>query len=179
MTSGGARVRSGPMADPNSGHSERVGYRLQSLPNEGYTGDIPDFPLAKYVILKKDDEGNAVPDRYRMTQWRKREMTIWGTLWRSPQACAWSLPQYGYLVFDIAMYCRQFVICESSGATASDRGLLPRYADRIGLSAAGLAELGWKIMPDELALRRMGRDAQETTQAEEESGPTVRRRLRG
>jgi hypothetical protein len=45
------------------------------------------------------------------------------------------------------------VICESSEATAADKNSLHRFADQIGLTTAGLAEMGWKVAPDELAAR--------------------------
>jgi hypothetical protein len=66
---GGARNRSGPAADPTSGRSERRGYKLTALPSEGFDGDVPDFPLP------------SASDR---------ELEVWGILWTTPQACAWS-----------------------------------------------------------------------------------------
>lgn len=157
MPSGGARVRSGPAPDPRSGRSERRHYDLAGLPNTGYTGKPPKFPLADYRIMSDDGE-----DKPAEEAWKKRERAVWKTLWKTPQACAWSLPENAYLAWDIALYCRQLVLCEQAGATASDRALLPRFADRIGLSAAGLAALGWRIVPDELGAARMAKQAEET-----------------
>ena len=45
MARGGARNRSGPTADPNSGRSDRRGYSLTALPASGYDGPVPDWPL--------------------------------------------------------------------------------------------------------------------------------------
>ena len=173
MVSGGARVRSGPMPNPMSERSERRQYRLSALPNGGYQGDVPEFPLSEFKQYRTVN-GKKVHDPASSARWRKRETEIWESLWRTPQACAWSLPQYSFLMFDIAMYCRQFVICESSDASAADRGLLPRYADRIGLSAAGMAALGWKVTADELAVRRNG-----VREESEEVSERPQRRLRG
>ncbi|MBW3079873.1 hypothetical protein [Bifidobacterium saguinibicoloris] len=126
--------------------SERAGFTLASLPNGGYDGQPPAFPLERYRVNGPDG-----PDEKAMRSFRKRELALWRQLWKSPQAWAWSMPQYSYLCWDIAMYCRLMVLAGESTATAADRGLIPRYADRIGLSAAGLAALGWQITPDEMA----------------------------
>ena len=45
MPRGGARNRSGPQANPQSLRSGQRGLVLSSLPNEGYDGDVPEFPL--------------------------------------------------------------------------------------------------------------------------------------
>ena len=71
MARGGARNRAGPQANPDSGRSDRRGYSLTALPAEGYAGEIPDFPL---------------PDA------SERELEVWAEAWRTPQACAWSMP---------------------------------------------------------------------------------------
>jgi hypothetical protein len=173
MVSGGARVRSGPIPDPLSTRSEHRKYRLSALPNGGYHGRVPAFPLAEWKCYKLVN-GKKRVDSAASKAWRNRETEIWESLWVTPQACAWSLPQYSFLLFDIAMYCRQFVLCESSDASASDRGLLPRYADRIGLSAAGMAALGWKVMADEVGARRNG-----VASEVEEVSERPQRRLRG
>ncbi|WP_434080843.1 hypothetical protein [Sanguibacter sp. Z1732] len=48
---------------------------------------------------------------------------------------------------------RTFVICESDEATAADKSSLHRFADQIGMTTAGLAEMGWKVATDEVAER--------------------------
>ena len=45
----------------------------------------------------------------------------------------------------VAMWVRTYVLCESSEATAADKGSLHRFADQIGLTPAGLKENGWAI----------------------------------
>jgi hypothetical protein len=172
VVSGGFRAAAGRKPDPLSGRSERGGYSLSALPNRGFQGKTPKFPLGKYEVFYVDGDGERGYDDKATAQFAKRERTIWRTLWHTPQACAWSLPEYAYLIFDIALYCRQLVICESSDAKAADRGLLPRYADRIGLSASGLAALGWKIVPDEVSMKRMEVQAEDETEVQP-------RRLRG
>jgi len=132
MSRGGARNRSGPPADPQSGRSDARGYTLQALPAEGYSGPVPDFPL---------------PDA------SKREMTVWADAWTTPQACAWSLPSERWRVQTVAMWVRLKVRCEDPEAGAALYGQLHRFADQIGMTTAGLAEMGWRVAVDEIAAK--------------------------
>ena len=51
----------------------------------------------------------------------------------------------------VAMWVRTFVICESDTGTAADKSSLHRFADQMGMTTAGLAEMGWKVAVDEVA----------------------------
>lgn len=133
MARGGARNRSGPKANPESGRSERRGYSLTALPAEGYDGPAPDFPLP------------AASDR---------ELEAWAEAWRTPQACAWSLPSESWRVPTVALWVRVKVRCEDADAGAALLGQLHRFADQIGMTTAGLAEMGWRVAVDELAGKR-------------------------
>ena len=133
MAKGGARNRSGPKADPNSGRSDRRGYKLTALPAEGYDGPVPDFPL---------------PDP------TPRELEVWSQAWSTPQACAWSLPSERWRVRTVAMWVRLSVRCEAPDAGAAHLAQLHRFADQIGMTTAGLAEMGWRVAVDETAERR-------------------------
>lgn len=133
MARGGARNRSGPKADEKSGRSDARGYSLTALPSQGYDGDIPDFPLP------------APSDR---------EVQVWSQAWRSPQACAWSMPSEMWRVRTVAMWVRLSVRCEQTDSPAALLGQLHRFADQIGMTTAGLAEMGWKVAVDETAARR-------------------------
>ena len=135
---GGARNRSGPPANPDSGRSDQRGYSLTALPAEGYTGPIPDFPL---------------PDP------TDRELAVWDDLWRTPQACAWSMPSERWRSQTVALYVRTKVRCEAADAGASLLGQLHRFADQIGMTTAGLAEMGWKVAVDETATKRTAKKA--------------------
>lgn len=130
MPRGGARNRSGPAPDPNSARSERRGYKLTALPAEGYKGPIPDFPLPSPSA---------------------RELEVWETLWRTPQACAWSMPSESWRVIPVAMYTRTLVRCEDPEVPAALLAQLHRFADQIGMTTAGLAEMGWAVARDEVA----------------------------
>lgn len=155
MTKGGARNRSGPAADPRSERSEKRGYKLTALPSEGYSGEVPEYPLRKTSVyltyyedkkpVKELDEGE--------TEFRwERELELWDWVWTSPQACAWSMQPWRW--HSVAMWVRTAVVCESSAATAADKNSLHRFADQIGLTPAGLKENGWAIAEDEVGARR-------------------------
>ena len=69
----------------------------------------------------------------------------------------------------VAMWVRLSVRCEDPGAPASLLAQLHRFADQVGLTTAGLAEMGWKVAVDEVAPRRASRSV---------SAPRRERRLR-
>jgi len=133
MSRGGRRNRSGPQADEKSGRSDARGYSLTALPAEGYAGDVPDFPLP---------------------QPSDRELEVWAQAWRTPQACAWAMPSESWRVNTVAMWVRVKVRCEDPEAGAALLGQLHRFADQIGMTTAGLAEMGWKVAVDETATKR-------------------------
>lgn len=144
MTRGGARNRSGPTTDPNSGRSDRRGYTLTALPAEGYQGPAPDFPLPSPT---------------------DRELEVWSATWTTPQACAWSLSSERWRIRTVAMWVRLSVRCEESDAPASLLAQLHRFADQIGMTTAGLAEMGWRVAVDETAERRADKEAGESDPA--------------
>ena len=132
MSKGGARNRSGPAADPNSGRSDQRGFKLTALPSEGFRGDVPAWPL------------HGLSDR---------EADLWSWAWTTPQACAWSLEPWRW--HSVAMWVRVAVICEGPMAQAADKSGLHRFADQIGLTPAGLKENGWAVARDEVTDKRV------------------------
>lgn len=132
MASGGARNRSGPQADPRSGRSDRRGFKLTALPAEGYKGVVPEFPLPGATDA---------------------ELDLWADAWTSPQACAWATPSEAWRQRTVALWVRTRVRCEAPDAPASLLAQLHRLADQIGMTTAGLAEMGWAVARDELAER--------------------------
>lgn len=150
MARGGPRNRSGPKADESSGRSDRRDYSLTALPAEGYDGEVPDFPLPGRTVMRWEHEEKRrfqVLDTEATEAVAERERELWDWLWSTPQACAWSLPSESWRLPTIAMYVRTFVICEGTDATAADKNSLHRFADQIGMTTAGLAEMGWKVAP--------------------------------
>ena len=130
MPRGGARNRAGVAPVEGSERSERRGFKLTALPAEGYQGPIPEWPLPNPT---------------------DRELQTWESLWRTPQACVWSMPAHSWRVPVVAMYARTFVRCEDPKVGASVIAQLHRFGDQIGMTTAGLRELGWKVATDELA----------------------------
>ena len=104
MSSGGARNRSGPKADPSSGRSDRRGFKLTALPAEGYSGPVPEFPL---------DEASEA------------ELGLWREVWASPQACAWSMPSESWRVRTVALWVRTRVRCEDPDVPAKQQSTSP------------------------------------------------------
>lgn len=142
MSRGGARNRSGPGADPNSGRSDRRGFKLTALPAAGFDGEIPDFPLPAAAASALIGE---------------RELAIWELHWRTPQACAWFLEPWRWET--VAEFCRIKAIVElAPDASAALVDKLRMYRDQIGMTPAGLKENGWAIAHDEVAEKREAKD---------------------
>lgn len=176
---GGRRNRSGPTGDEKSGRSERRGYSLTALPAEGYDGPVPDFPLPRRSVMRweyEDKRRFQVVDADATAEVAEREAELWAWLWTTPQACAWSMPSESWRLNTIALYVRTFVICESGDSTAADKGSLHRFADQIGMTTAGLAEMGWKVAVDQVAEKRTEHGAATTNaeSAEDEEEPPRR-----
>lgn len=130
MARGGARNRSGPAPDPNSGRSERRGFKLTALPSEGYRGEAPDFPL---------------PDA------TDRELEVWASLWTTPQACAWSMQSWRWM--NVADLVRLQVRGEAHDAPVNIATVVRQIRADLGLTPAGLKENGWAIAADEVAAK--------------------------
>lgn len=147
MPRGGARNRSGPKPSETSGRSEQRGYTLQALPAEGFQGPVPEWPL---------------PDP------TERELAVWTSTWRTPQACAWSMPSEQWRTRSVAMWVRLSVRCEDINSPATLFSHLHRLGDQIGMTTAGLAEMGWKVAVDQVAV-------QAATKPAEGAAPRARR----
>ena len=52
------------------------------------------------------------------------------------------------------MWVRLSVRCEQDDAPAALLGQRHRFADQIGMTTAGLAEMGWKVAVDEVGTKR-------------------------
>jgi len=144
MASGGARNRSGPKADETSGRSDARGFSLTALPAEGYKGRAPAWPLPKSTI-------RAVA---------AREQKVWTEAWKTPQAAAWAQPSERWRIRTVALWVRLTVRCEDPEAPASLLAQLHRFADQIGMTTAGLAEMGWKVAVDDVAKARARKSAE-------------------
>lgn len=151
MARGGARNRSGPQPDPLSGRSERRKFILTALPREGRSGRAPAFPLPIRRFWKSDDVGDVVEDRLRTRAFRDRELAVWRSSWKTPQACGWE--SNGWLWETIAEFCRLKTVVElEPDSNAALVAQLHRYRDQIGLTSAGLKDLGWRIADEPVRL---------------------------
>lgn len=155
---GGSRNRSGPVADLSSGRSDRRGLSFKQLPAEGWDGKVPEFPLPAMKRTKtavEDGVKAQVPDTTATTSLRRREMQIWRDVWAMPQGAAWSSRRNQWLHPTIAEYCRLKALVERNpDSNAALVAQLHRYRDQVGLTQAGMRELGWDIAEDELADKR-------------------------
>lgn len=162
-THGGARNRSGPPVDPSSGRSDRRGLKFLMLPAEGNAdGPAADFPLPRiqrYATSGTGRDRETVYDRTASDKLRKRELQIWREVWSTPQAKAWAMPRWRWLWPTIGEYCRLKALVEAApDANAALVAQLHRYRDQVGLTQAGMRELGWDIAEDALAAWRQERD---------------------
>lgn len=151
------------MPDPSSERFQKRAGGLFALPASGYKRTHPKFPLPRFsvmqVIVDEDGRRYRQVDEGASDEWNAREKTVWDELWRLPQGFAWSRPPYKYLQKTVALYVRQYVLCESSDAKAADRTTLCRYADTIGLTPQGLRLNGWIIVDDTEKPKKKRKDA--------------------
>lgn len=134
MGSGGSRNRSGPAADPLSGRSDKRGLSFVKLPPEGFSGEVPAFP---------------VPGATR------RVLDVWESLWRTPQAAAWAGESWRWP--NIADLARLMVLSEDEGTPVGVFTHIRQARADLGLTPAGLVENGWQIAEDEVSARRAER----------------------
>src|SRR5699024_20760 len=110
MTRGGARNRSGPKKEEGTGRSDRVGISLTALPAHGFDGPVTDFPLPRRDVFRREwNEASKqvqVFDGAETNRVQERELELWGWLWSTPQACAWSMPSVSWRLHTIALYAR-------------------------------------------------------------------------
>ncbi|WP_344880819.1 hypothetical protein [Zhihengliuella alba] len=134
---------------------------FQALPSEGFSGDIPAFPLDPIVLFAEhfaDGKKIREVDEGASEDFHSREGAVWAEAWRTPQAAAWALDPWRWPV--IAEYCRLKVTVElDPGSNASLVGQLHRYREQIGLTPAGLRLNGWQIARDQVSKRRAEREA--------------------
>lgn len=151
----GGHARSGPQKDPASRTSERAGYTLTALPNEGYRGPVP----------KLDDYLLELTGRHEQ---------VWAELWQTPQACAWSQERWRWPI--VADLVKWMVRSDMPDAPASIATSIRQLRDDCGLSKVGLAANGWAIAPIQLGpATEVDVDAES---AEDEVGQRRQKRLR-
>jgi len=131
MSSGGARMRSGPAADPNSLRQDRKsgGKDWVDLPTSPVE-NVPACPLVEPTAL---------------------ELELWDELWQKPQGHMWvSLG----LKHQVALYVRNLVRASAPDGKAAWMAPLLRQEAELGLSTVGMGHLGWRFGSDEVSERR-------------------------
>ena len=123
---------SGPAPDPDALRRDRkddaAGWT--SLPSEGFTGPVPEFPFGDPSL------------------W---ELGFWAKMWRKPQAAQWA--RLG-LEPQVAAYVRAFMESTDLEASAGLKTAVLRMEDGLGISVKGMMTLRWKLAVDEVSVRR-------------------------
>ncbi len=127
MPSGG-HAFSGRAPDPTALRRERPSDKLTWLTLYPRLGDTPPWPLA----------GEST----------KPEDAMWARLWATPQATQWEANNYHD---EVAAYVRTFCEATKPDASPAMRTLMLRQMEGLGLSAAGLARLRWRIATEPVA----------------------------
>jgi hypothetical protein len=131
MPSGGARARSGPAPDPNALRRDRkddAGWTI--LPAEGRKGSAPSWPLI-----------DPTP----------RELQLWRTFWKKPQALIWERNGQEYAV---ALHIRTFAEAEQADAQTNLRTLVRQQAGELLLTIPAMHAARVRIATDEIAVKR-------------------------
>ncbi|OUM44169.1 hypothetical protein FJV46_10635 [Arthrobacter agilis] len=150
MPRGGARVNSGPAADPQALRRDRPADKdsWTVLPSEGRKGNAPAWPLSKWRDQEKakdpeerDDAGARALDA--------RELVVWRQIWKTPQAAQWEKLGWKH---DVALYVRMLVGAEQGNMKAASEAR--QWSDRLGLSQMAMLRNRWRIAADEVGARR-------------------------
>lgn len=120
---------SGPPPSPISRRQTgNQAHTWTDLPANGHDGEIPEWPL---------------PDG------TDREASLWGDLWRTPQAAAWSRLRWSV---DVALYVRVLSMAETGDLKAMTEARLRSL--ELGLTPTGMLKNRWRLAADETAEKR-------------------------
>lgn len=123
MPSGGARARSGPVADINSYRQRKNADGWVDLPESVDRRRTPNWPI------------HPAPT--------DRERELWRKLWRQGQSIMWEAQKQA---FEVAMYVRLAVEVEVTVDVPTARLTQRRImADALGLTIDGLLRRKWKF----------------------------------
>jgi len=136
-THGGARSRSGPPRDPNSGRSEKRSWT--DLPASGRIGEPPTWPLTE-----------ATP----------RELILWERWWRKPEALIWENDGSEDYV---ALTVRMFAEAEVEKASAENRKTVRMMMADLYLTRDAKDRAGYRVVSDEVAEKREEKAAPRST----------------
>ena len=113
------------------------------------------------ILPASGREGDAPP--WPLAQAIERELDIWVDEWTRPQAVMWE--RQGQEL-EVALYVRSLVTAEAHNAPTNTRTLVRQQMEALGISVPGMLRNRWRI------------GEVEPVEAEEDSGPSARDRLR-
>lgn len=143
---------SGPAPNPSSRRQTgNQAHTWLDLPAAGFTGEVPAWPLGHSLLVQT--LGTA-----------DRELELWETIWRTPQAEAWNRNGWDR---DVALYVRFFTIGETGRLDEAKEARM--WSDRLGLNPAAMLKNRWRVRADELTEQR---------EAKKSPGTKARRRLK-
>lgn len=142
MTSGGARLRSGPTAQPDALRRDRDGKDWTKLPKE-CTKPAPAWPL-------------EIPEP------TVSELAMWERLWRMPQAHVWHAD---HTIDLVGLYVRTFTKAAKPDAPAATMVIAKQMGDHLLLSSPALFAGRYVITdsPEDQILSGQARTTAETT----------------
>jgi hypothetical protein len=125
VASGGARAKSGPLADRHSRSQARDRAGWTVLPKT-WGEEPPEFPIPVAVQGTRTD----------------REMQLWSELWSRGQAKMWLAMG---LEYQVAIYCKLSVQIERMDkfATPPKLTVWKQLAEELGLNPSGMARNKW------------------------------------
>lgn len=124
---------SGPAPNPSSRRQTgNQAHTWVDLPVDGYAGEIPEWPL----VAATGPRG-------------ERELILWASIWRTPQAAVWARNGWAH---DAAMYVRYLVLGEAGSLDSAKEARM--WSDRLGLNPAAMLKNRWRVRSDEVAEQR-------------------------
>lgn len=130
----------GPGPNPNSRRQTgNQAHTWTDLPAGGFDGPTPAWPLA--AMLKVSVE--------LAETLHERELVVWASIWRTPQAAAWSRNGWQH---DVALYVRYLVLGETGDLDSAKEARM--WSDRLGLNPAAMLKNRWRVARDEVAEHR-------------------------
>lgn len=137
MPSGGSRPGAGRPRDPMALRTDR---RVDPNSRDGWT------------LLPKSREGDPPP--WPLSGQSEREMDLWASFWRKPQAVIW---EKSSLVEVVALFVRQFVEGEVPKSSAENRKTIRLMMADLYLTPESMAKAHLYIAEDELEPKRDGK----------------------
>jgi hypothetical protein len=109
-----------------------------------------------WVFLPREGRQGEPPKLPNWRTWHPATLDAWRTWWSTPQATRWD--QTGVSLHRWALLYDQLIT--SPDAPVSAHTQITAIEDRHGFSQKAMVQLRWKLAPDEVADKRVEREAQ-------------------